>query len=113
VLIKEAKRKEEIFKSLPFHLEKLKKFLNKIDGNCRVFLFGSVTKNDYTLMGDTDIFVKTKLKPNKVIKELRNAGFDEPFEFHVVNEEELEVYKCFVQELKEISKSLKLALPVG
>lgn len=102
ILIKEANRREEVFKNLPFYLKNLKSFLKKVDKNCKVFLFGSVAKNDYVLISDIDILIETKLKPKEVIKKLRDAGFDEPFEFHVVDRGEFEVYKYFVQELREI-----------
>ncbi|MEM3404556.1 MAG: nucleotidyltransferase domain-containing protein [Nitrososphaeria archaeon] len=102
ILIREAKRRGKIFKNLSSNLEQLKAFLKEFDKDCRVFLFGSVAKNDYVLASDIDILIETQLKPNEVIKILRDTGFDEPFEFHVVNRKEFEVYKCFVRELKEI-----------
>ncbi|MEM2843475.1 MAG: nucleotidyltransferase domain-containing protein [Candidatus Bathyarchaeia archaeon] len=103
LLIKEAKRREETFKNLPSYLRNLISFLKEMDRKCKIFLFGSVVKGDYALISDIDILIKTKLKPKEVIAKLRNAGFDEPFEFHVVNEKEFKVYKLFIPELKEIS----------
>lgn len=102
LLLREAKKREEIFKNLPTHLRNLSSFLKKMDKDCKIFLFGSVAKEEYALISDIDILIKTKLKPKEVIAKLRNAGFDEPFEFHVVNEKEFKIYKYFVPELKEI-----------
>ncbi|MEM2896984.1 MAG: nucleotidyltransferase domain-containing protein [Candidatus Bathyarchaeia archaeon] len=102
LLIREAKKREEIFKNLPAYLRNLSSFLKGMDKGCRIFLFGSVAKGDYALISDVDILIKTKLKPKEVIAKLRDAGFDEPFEFHVVNEKEFKIYKRFVPELKEI-----------
>jgi hypothetical protein len=33
---------------------------------------------------------------------MRKEGFDEPFEFHVMDEERFKFYKQFIKELKEI-----------
>ena len=101
-MIKEAKRREKIFKNLSFHLKNLKRFLKKIDRRCRIFLFGSVAKNEHVLSSDIDILILTSLKPNEVIAELRKTGFDEPFEFHVVDEKRFKIYKKFIKEMREI-----------
>ena len=102
ILLREGRRREEIFKNLPEYLKKLKAFLKKLDKNCMVFIFGSVVKNEYTLISDIDILILTKLEPAELIAKLRENGFNEPFEFHVVDEKRFKFYKYFVQELKEI-----------
>lgn len=73
-----------------------------MDKKSKVFLFGSVIKNKYVLTSDIDILILTKLKPNEVIAKLRKEGFNEPFEFHVVNEKRFKLYKQFIKELREI-----------
>lgn len=83
-------------------MEKLKSFMKKMDKNCRIFLFGSAAKGEYSLLSDIDILILTKLKANEVIGRLRRASFDEPFEFHVVDERRFEMYERFIKELKEI-----------
>ncbi|MEM3677821.1 MAG: nucleotidyltransferase domain-containing protein [Candidatus Bathyarchaeia archaeon] len=98
----EARRRREIFKNLPTHLKELSMFLKKMDGGSRIFLFGSAARGDHVLMSDVDILIKTKLKPKEVIAKLRSEGFDEPFEFHVVNEKEFKIYKDMIPELREI-----------
>lgn len=102
LLIEEAKRKEEVFRRLNHYLKKLKKTVSEMDPSGRAFLFGSAMRGEYALTSDVDVLILTNLKPAKVIARLREEGFDEPFEFHVVNEREFETYKCFVRELREI-----------
>lgn len=102
IFIREAIRKEEIFKNLPELLKEIKKILNEMDKESKVFLFGSVTKNEHVLISDIDVLILTKLKPNEVIAKLRKEGFDEPFEFHIVDEERFKLYKNFIKEMKEI-----------
>lgn len=101
-LIEEAKRRERIFKDLPLYLERLKDEMKKVDEKSRIFLFGSVARGEHALTSDIDVLILTNLKPNEVIAKLRKAGFDEPFEFHVVDEKEFEIYRYFVHDLKEI-----------
>lgn len=87
---------------MPAHLRDLSILLKKMDEGSRIFLFGSAARGDHTLMSDIDILIKTSLKPKEVIAKLRNEGFDEPFEFHVVNEKEFKIYKHMIRELREI-----------
>ncbi len=102
IFIREAIKKEEVFKNLPKLLKEIKKILNKMDKESKIFIFGSVAKNEHVLISDIDVLILTKLKPNEVIAKLRKEGFDEPFEFHVMDEERFRFYKQFIKELKEI-----------
>lgn len=101
LLIEEARRREHIFKNLSFYLERLKSEMRKMDEKSRVFLFGSVARGEHALTSDIDVLILTNLKPNEVIAKLREAGFDEPFEFHVVDKKRFEVYSHSVRDLKE------------
>lgn len=103
IFIREAIRREEVFKNLPKLLKEIKKILNEMDKESRVFLFGSVVKDEYVLISDIDVLILTKLKPNEVIAKLRKEKFDEPFEFHVVDEKRFKLYKKFIKDLKEIT----------
>ena len=102
ILVRESKRREEVFKNLPNYLKKLKIFLRRLDKDCKVFIFGSVVKDEHVLISDVDILILTKLQPAEVIAKLRENGFEEPFEFHVVDEKRFKFYKRFVHGLKEI-----------
>ncbi len=66
--------------------------MSKADEEPRVFLFGSVAREEYVLTSDIDILILTKLKPCEVIAKLRKEGFDEPFEFHVTDEKMFSFY---------------------
>lgn len=100
LLVKEARKREEVFKNLPFYLERLKNEMRKMDGGSRVFLFGSVARGEHALTSDIDVLILTDLKPEMVIAKLRQAGFDEPFEFHVVDRKRFMVYSFFIHDLK-------------
>ncbi|MBS7645852.1 hypothetical protein KEJ44_07445 [Candidatus Bathyarchaeota archaeon] len=73
-----------------------------MDGGSRIFSSAQRQGGVHVLMSDVDILIKTKLKPREVIAKLRSEGFDEPFEFHVVNEKEFKIYKDMIPELREI-----------
>ena len=101
-LVREARRREHIFRNLDRYLEELKDLITQMDESARVFLFGSVLRREQVLRSDIDILILTKLRPSEVIAALRRAGFDEPFEFHVVDEEMFEVYRRFIRETREL-----------
>jgi len=102
LLIREAARREGAFRNLPKLLKKMKQVLSEADRESRIFLFGSVAKNEHVLTSDIDILILTKLKPSEVIAKLRKEGFDEPFEFHVMDENRFKFYNELIRELKEI-----------
>lgn len=101
-MIREALRRKEMFENMSKLLKKMKEMLNEADKESRIFLFGSVAKNEYVLTSDIDVLILTKLKPSEVIAKLRKEGFDEPFEFHVTDEKMFEFYNRLIGELKEI-----------
>jgi predicted nucleotidyltransferase len=102
ILIREAKRREEVFKNLSSYLNRLKETLRSMDPKGRLFLFGSSARGDNALISDIDILIVTSLNPSLVIATLWQAGFDEPFEFHVVSNKQFETYKQVIGDLKEI-----------
>jgi len=102
LLVKEAERRREVFKNLQKILEEIKKTLIDMDKESRVFLFGSVARGEYALTSDIDVLILTKLKPSEVIARLREKGFDEPFEFHVVDDKTFNFYRQLIRELKEL-----------
>ena len=62
----------------------------------------SVAAGDYTLASDVDVLILTNLKPSYVIAVLRGCGFEEPFEFHVMNSKEFRLYAPHIKSLKEV-----------
>lgn len=100
--IKEAKRRKEVFESLDRYLKELKERMRELDEDSKVFLFGSVARDEHVLMSDIDVLILTRLKPSLVIANLRKLGFEDPFEFHVVNEEEFKIYRSFIKDLREV-----------
>ncbi|MEM1548589.1 MAG: nucleotidyltransferase domain-containing protein, partial [Thermoproteota archaeon] len=92
LLIREAVKREEVFRNLPELLKRIKKVMSEADEESRVFLFGSVLRGEHVLTSDIDVLILTKLKPCEIIAKLRKEGFDEPFEFHVTDEKTFGFY---------------------
>ena len=102
ILIREARRRREIFKNLQRYLDRIRETVKSIDKEARVYLFGSVARGEHVLISDIDVLIVSRLEPSRVIASLREAGFEEPFEFHVVDEERAELYLQMVKDLREI-----------
>jgi len=102
ILVKEARRRKEIFENLSTYLIKIKETIKSMDGNGKLFLFGSTARGENILTSDIDVLILTSLNPSLVIATLRQAGFDDPFEFHVMNYNQFETYKHLIKDLKEI-----------
>lgn len=87
-------------------VEKVKEIVRTIDPTARIYLFGSATRGELTVLSDIDILVSTKrldLKYEIMVKIYKNV--EEPIELHVVSEEHLEKwYKKFIrpEELIEV-----------
>jgi len=82
-----------MFENLEKHLRTIVETVRQLDGNARVYLFGSVAEGRYTLSSDIDVLIVTRVKPAEVIAALWRRGVEDPFEIHVVNEDTLEVYR--------------------
>ena len=70
ILIREAKRREEVFKNLSSYLNRLKETLRSMDPKGRLFLFGSSARGDNALISDIDILIVTSLNSSLVIATL-------------------------------------------
>jgi predicted nucleotidyltransferase len=73
-----VRRRERIFKNLNYYLERLKSKMRRLAKNSRLFLFGSVAKDEYALTGDIDVLILTDLKPSEVIAKLREPVSTNP-----------------------------------
>ncbi len=93
LLIKEARRKAEVFRNLSKYLEVIVKTVKELDSRAEVYLFGSVAEGKYLLSSDIDVLVVTNLRPTEVLPILWERGIKDPFEVHVVTKEELELYR--------------------
>ncbi|MCS7129723.1 MAG: nucleotidyltransferase domain-containing protein [Candidatus Caldarchaeum sp.] len=92
ILVEKARMRRRVFQNLDTHLRELRNFMQRLDRDSKLYSFGSVDRGEHVMMSDVDVMVVTELEPAKVIAELRKAGFDEPFEFHVVDKETAEQY---------------------
>jgi len=93
LLVREARRRIEVFKNLERYLRVIVDVVKGLDENAEVYLFGSVTEGRYLLSSDIDILVITDLYPGKVLAELWNKGIRDPFEIHIVTRAMLKTYR--------------------
>ena len=101
-LVDEAKKRLEYFRNIDHYLNRIKQILHTIDPKGRVFLFGSTARGENVLASDIDVLILTELTPSTVIATLRREGFDETFEFHVVDGRRFKIYCNNIKDLKEV-----------
>lgn len=107
-LIEKTKREEKYFKNYLGYCKIIKKEAEKILGDVKVFVFGSILKKN-ELPQDIDILIVSKnladyQKKSKALVDLQKkiGGFS-PFEFHfAVPEEYNQWWKYFLKEKLEI-----------
>lgn len=94
LLIREARRRQKIFKNLDKYFEIIKSTIKKLDPNAEIYLFGSVATGKHLYSSDIDILVLTNLHPTYIISELWRKGIGDPFEIHVRPHKFLSLYKA-------------------
>jgi len=106
ILLKINKDYEKYFINPIFYAKKIKKNAIKILGkDIKVYLFGSIVKNNFTFNSDIDILIvsekikKIKNRSNLRLRLLKNIGIDSPFEIHFATPEIYENwYKKFIKD---------------
>jgi predicted nucleotidyltransferase len=93
IIVQTALERQEAFRSLTKHLKTIKQTARKLDSKAETYLFGSVAEKKHNYSSDIDILIVTKLRPERVLAELWNAGIEEPFEVHVHTTKEAEFFK--------------------
>jgi predicted nucleotidyltransferase len=110
LLIEKTKREEKYFKNYLSYAKVIKKEAQKLLGEVRVLIFGSVLKKD-EIPRDIDILIiSSKLEDMdpKNKREIRTKlwkaiGFTTPFEIHLIKPQDYkEWYKNFIKEFVEI-----------
>ncbi|MFN3621270.1 MAG: nucleotidyltransferase domain-containing protein [Nitrososphaerales archaeon] len=104
-MIKEAKRRAEIFRNLSEYLEKIVKIVTRLDPNAEVYLFGSVAEDKHLLSSDIDVLVVTKISPGEILASLWRDGVKDPFEIHVITGDLLDIYKRRAKLIKIFSET--------
>ena len=92
-MVKEAKRRAEVFENLTQYLKILIETVREMDRKAEIYLFGSVAEGKYLLSSDIDILVVTDLPPGEILLKLWLKGIKDPFEIHIVRRNMLETYK--------------------
>lgn len=107
-LIEEAKKEEKYFKNYKKYAKIIKKEAEKILGKVKVFVFGSILKEDEVAKDIDILIVSPKLKnsseKSKVKAQLwKKLKLFYPFEVHLLNPEEYKNwYSRFIEEKIEI-----------
>ena len=108
-LEKVYKERKEYFENLEKYLEEIKKYVKQIVPDAKIYLFGSVLENNYSIgLSDIDIAIvsdKFKNREEKlyVFGILTKKYLNSPFEFHVLTTKQWEFFKKFLKEkYKEI-----------
>ncbi len=108
IFIQNVRRREEFVKNLDYFLKKIKEVIKSIDKGVKIILFGSYLSNDFSVASsDIDILIVTKKdyslsQKAKIVKKINeNIGSPNPFEFHIVSEEEFKNwYSKFIKKYK-------------
>jgi len=93
LLVKEARRKAEIFRNLDKYLKTIVEAVKTLDKTAEVYLFGSVAEGRHLLSSDIDVLVVTNLPPGEILSTLWKKGIKDPFEIHVVTREMFKRYE--------------------
>ncbi len=102
-------REEEKYRSDPLRTAKaVKKMAERLLGEVKVYLFGSVVEGADTPSSDMDIMVVSSRTPtigerSRLVAEiLKEVGVDAPIEVHLLIPEEEEWYLRFVKKRVEV-----------
>lgn len=102
-----AKRNKLYFDNYLGYVKNIKGNFEKLLGEVRVYVFGSVISGNYSIFSsDIDILIISDKAPNKIsekslliIKALKEIGFPNPFQIHLITPNEYENwYKNFIKE---------------
>ncbi len=105
-------RTNDMIKNYKNYLKKIVSSIKSILNNSQIFLFGSVLKGDLVAGSDIDILIiadvpKKHLKRADLIAKIEeNAGLplSNPFEFHLLTQEELNTWiKIYKLKFEDIS----------
>ncbi len=103
-------REEERYRRDPLRIAKaVKEVAERLLGDVRVYLFGSVVEGADTPSSDVDIMVVSSATPRSVggrskivAKILKEVGVDAPIEVHLIRPEEESWYLRFVRKRVEV-----------
>ena len=84
----------------------VKRIVNEVLGDAKVYVFGSVVEGRYTAMSDIDMLIVVNNMDRKEIykvKAIIYKNIDAPIELHVASNDEFENwYKRFIHKLEEV-----------
>jgi len=106
------KEREKFFKNAEKNLEILARRAKSLLSDAKVFVFGSYAKGEHNIyLSDIDVLIvsekiknKSALERAEMIAKLRKnieAGYI--FQIHLISPEEFEIYKKFIDKMREIS----------
>ena len=110
MLIEFARRRAEIVKNYQKYIPNIVSAVREILGDVKVYLFGSVVEGKAVGGSDIDIMIVANVRGNlkkaeiiAKIEEIAGLPLDNPFEFHLLTEDEFEKWrKIFKPKLVEL-----------
>ncbi len=104
-----VEEERKYFENYRDYAKTVKEVTEKILGDVRVIVFGSVVEGKHTPASDIDVLVWSKNMPesmgerSRIAAEIfRKIGVNSPFEIHLVNEKEFEWYMRFIKVYEEV-----------
>ncbi|AKA49302.1 hypothetical protein IX51_09540 [uncultured archaeon] len=97
-----SKRRKEAFSRLNENLQKVKSIVVMEDPSAKIYLFGSVARGNYNMASDIDILIVSRDYVKAIRKALIEAGFGEPYEFHIRSPRDAQTYFRHVKDIRKI-----------
>jgi predicted nucleotidyltransferase len=101
--------KRKYLENIWAYLSKIKDLCIEYDRGCRVLVFGSFIRGNMRVDSDVDVLIITKLAKDPLFRGrlfkriIMEIGFENPFEIHIVTEEEFLEIKKFIDTYREVT----------
>jgi len=109
LLLHQKREEEKYFRNYLLYAKKAAIVAKESLPDVKLYLFGSILRKEATPASDIDLLVFSKKMPPRLskrnrikVKILKEVGFFSPFELHLVDKEEFEFYKKFIDKMKEV-----------
>jgi len=109
LLLHQKREEEKYFRNYLLYAKKAAIVAKESLPDVKLYLFGSILRKEATPASDIDLLIFSEKMPKKLsernkikVKILKEIGFFSPFELHLVNREEFEFYKKFIDKMKEV-----------
>ena len=109
LLLHQKREEEKYFRNYLLYAKEAAIVAKESLPDVKLYLFGSILRKEATPASDIDLLIFSEKMPKKLsernkikVKILKEIGFFSPFELHLVDKEEFEFYKKFIDKMKEV-----------